>query len=151
MDLQIAVSQMRKGTIIFVLLLTSSGMSSQKDKLKIEAAVWGFFNGLSLINTDTLKYYTTEDFHLLEGGQVWTLDTLINKIAVRKNTGFQRINKLEFIRTEQSGESAWVSYNNTADITVGEKQTVVRWLESAVLVKRNGRWRIQMLHSTKLK
>ena len=120
----------------------------QKDS--IEASITKFFDGLSEINADKLKAYTTGDFLLLEGGEVWNMDTLVNKISPRKNSGIQRVNKFEFIRTEQNGNIAWVSYHNRADFSLNDKKQTVKWLESAVLIKENGRWKIKLLHSTKV-
>ena len=139
--------------IIFISLffIHSTELIAQKDKIQIEAAVVGFFNGLSLINADSLQHYSTSDFHLLEDGEVWNMDTLLSKVMPRKNSNIQRVNKFTFHRTVQTGNIAWVSYHNTAEFRLGEKQQKVQWMESAVLVKNKGRWRIQMLHSTKLK
>lgn len=139
--------------IFFVSLFViySNNLLAQKDRNKIEATVVGFFNGLSLVNADTLKFYATPDFQLLEDGQVWNMDTLINKIMPRKNSKIERVNTFEFVRTEQSGNMAWVSYNNSAEFRLGEKHQIMRWLESAVLTKSKGNWKIQLLHSTKLK
>jgi hypothetical protein len=142
---------MKRAIIICFVMALSNGLFAQNDKFKIHASVAGFFNGLSLVNEDTLKYFSTTDFQLLEDGEVWTIDTLMNKMSPRKNSNVKRINKFEFIQTEQSGNMAWVSYHNTAQFILGEKQQVVRWLESAVLVKAKGRWKIQLLHSTKVK
>jgi hypothetical protein len=132
-------------------LFFSSILFAQKDKTVIEASVAGFFNGLSLIDADTLKFYSTADFLLLEDGQVWNLDTLVNKIMPRKSMNIKRVNAFQFISTEQEGSMAWVSYYNTAEFSRDEKKQTVRWLESAVLKKERGKWRIKMLHSTKLK
>ena len=142
---------MKSLPVIFLFLISSTAIHAQKDQRKIEASIVGFFNGLSLLNQDTLSYYTASDFQLLEDGEVWNLDTLVNKIMPRKNSKVQRINKFEFIKVEQNGSMAWVSYNNQADFRLGEKQQTLKWLESAVLIKDKGRWKIQMLHSTKLK
>jgi hypothetical protein len=136
--------------LLSLVLICSTNLFAQKDKAKIEGAIVGFFNGLSLINADTLKHYSTADFQLLEDGEIWNLDTLIHRVEPMKNSGVERINKFEFIRTHQSGDMAWVSYHNSAEFRRGDKQRSVRWLESAVLVKNKGRWRIQMMHSTKL-
>lgn len=129
----------------------STQLLAQTDNKKMEATIVGFFNGLSLVNADTLRHYSTADFQLLEDGEVWNLDTLINKITPRKNSKIQRINTFDFIRTEQSGDRAWVSYHNSAEFRLGEKQQTVRWLESVVLVKTKEGWKIQLMHSTKLK
>jgi hypothetical protein len=142
---------MKRIFFITLIVIWSTEASAQKDKTKIEGTIVGFFNGLSLVNADTLRFYSTSDFQLLEDGQVWNLDTLLNKVMPRKNSKVQRVNKFEFIRTEQSGNMAWVSYHNSAEFKLGDKQQVVQWMESAVLVKNRGSWKIQMLHSTKLK
>ena len=142
---------MRKVILLSFIIIGSTKLFAQKDQRQIEATVVGFFNGLSLVNADTLRQYSTIDFHLLEDGQVWNLDTLINKIMPRKNSGIKRINTFEFLKTEQAGKMAWVSYRNSADFSLGEKQQTIKWLESAVLIESQGRWKIQMLHSTKLK
>jgi hypothetical protein len=142
---------MKKVLFIFLLVISSMPALAQKDKEQIEASVIGFFNGLSLIDADTLGYYTTSDFQLLENGEVWNLDTLIHKVMPRKNAGITRVNKFEFIKTEQNGTMGWVSYNNSAELSKGDKKQTIRWLESAVLIKQKGRWKIRMLHSTKLK
>ena len=133
--------------VLFALSFSLESFSQEKDS--IEASISRFFDGISEINADKLKGYTTGDFILLENGQVWNLDTLITKINVRKNSGIKRINKFQFISTEQTGNIAWVSYHNTADFSLNEKQQTVKWLESAVLRKENGRWKIKLLHSTR--
>jgi hypothetical protein len=45
---------------------------------------------------------------------------------------------------------AFVSYWNTADIRSNKKDRKVKWLESAVLVMDKGRWKVKMLHSTRV-
>ncbi len=135
-------------SLLFVFATTSA--SAQNDQEKIKNAVTGFFNGLSLIDADSLQYYSTTDFHLLEDGEIWNLDTLVNRIMPRKNAGIKRVNEFEFIRLEQKGSMVWVSYHNTAIFSKGDKQRISKWIESAVLQKEKGRWKIQMLHSTPL-
>ncbi len=143
---------MKRISCLFVFLLFfSSTLLAQKEKDGIESAVIGFFNGLSLYNPDSLKYYSVADILILEDGKRWTIDTLINKTMSRKNDDIKRENAFRLIKTEQEGNIAWVSYYNAAVFSQGEKNQAVLWLESAVLEKANGRWKIRMLHSTKLK
>jgi hypothetical protein len=142
---------MKRLLLISLLLISSAEIFAQTDKIKIESSIVGFFNGLSLVNPDTLKFYSTPDFQLLEDGEVWTLDTLIARVMPRQKANIQRINTFKFIRTEVSGKMAWVSYDNAAEFRLGDKQQTKKWMESAVLVKNKGSWKIQLLHSTKLK
>ena len=48
---------------------------------------------------------------------------------------FKRVNTLNFIRTDQKNEVAWVSYYNTADMTINARHLNEKWVESAVLIK----------------
>ena len=122
----------------------------QKEKDSIEGSISNFFDGLSEIDANKLRAYTTDDFILLENGQLWNIDTLVKKMNDPKNAGIKRVNKFQFIKTEQNGNVAWVSYHNTADFSLNEKKQTVNWLESAVLGKENGRWKIKLLHSTRV-
>jgi hypothetical protein len=140
--------------IISLLALTvfsSSATIAQNENKMINQSIVKFFDGLSEIDPVKLKAYATADFMLLENGEIWNMDTLVSKIGVRKNSNITRVNKFRFINTALIGNAAWVSYYNTAEITFNEKQQTIRWLESAVLRKENGIWKIQLLHSTKLK
>jgi hypothetical protein len=141
---------MKKGLFIALSLFCSGVLMAQKKKHSVEAAVAGFFNGLSIRNADTLKYYATADFQLLEDGEVWNMDSLINKMKPLKGSAITRLNQFDFISTRISGNMAWVSYHNTAEFRKGENTKLVKWLESAVLIKTGGRWKIQMMHSTPL-
>ena len=136
--------------LMLVILWGSLEVYAQKDKHKIEAAISKFFDGISEIDSAKMKAFTTSDFILLESGEVWNLDTLVTKIRVRKNSGIKRVNSFQFIKTEQNGRMAWVSYRNTADFTMNDKQQTVKWLESAVLKQQNGQWKICLLHSTRI-
>jgi hypothetical protein len=123
---------------------------AHSQKATIENSVIRFFDGLSTLSTDSLKAYTTPDFLLLEDGALWNMDTLVSRIAPFKGQAFKRVNRFDFVRTEWKGDRAWTSYWNTADMLINNNPFTVSWLESAVLVKQQGRWRIQMLHSTRL-
>ena len=143
---------MKKLTCLFILFVLMNFSSfAQKEKDSIEISISRFFDGLSEINPEKIKSQSTDDFLLLEEGEVWNMDTLIAKVSMRKNMNIIRTNSFEFIKTEQAGNMAWVSYRNTALFKLNEKQQIVRWLESAVLVKENGKWKIKMMHSTRLK
>jgi hypothetical protein len=104
---------MKKSLFFVLLMFYCAGVNAQKDRQAIQATVIGFFNGLSLIDADTLRYYSTADFELLEDGEVWNLDTLINIITPRKGSNITRVNSFTFLTTKVHKNMAWVSYHNT--------------------------------------
>lgn len=110
-------------------------------------AVQEFFAALSVPDQAKMRALVTEDFQLLEQGEDWRLDDLLKLL---KPSDTKRRNFFNVVRSEVTGDVAWVSYWNRAVITNAEKSRAVVWLESAVLRKQNGVWKIQMLHSTRL-
>lgn len=132
-----------------VLFLFTGNSYAQKDS--IEAVVVSFFDGLSELNASKIKDCTTGDFLLLEDGEVWNVDSLISKIAPMQGQNFKRTNKFSFIATERKEDVAWTSYHNTADFTLNDRKLTRNWLESAVLVRQGGKWKIKLLHSTRKK
>lgn len=142
---------MQKLCALAFILFTSFTVSAQQKHAGMEAAIEGMFEGLSLVNTDTLKHYATADFTLLEEGEVWNMDTLLSKIEPLRQQNVKRVNSFEYLNAEENGKLGWISYFNTAKFTQGERSQEVRWLESAVLVKEGNRWRIKMLHSTRIR
>ena len=112
-------------------------------------SVKALFAAMSKHDGKAMQDTATEDFQLLEHGEDWTMQELIDAVQpkgkpyVRKNFFYQ-------IRAYQKGDIAWVSYWNKAEITRDGGLRTVVWLESAVVVKEDEHWKIQLLHSTRL-
>ena len=123
-----------------------------RNQQAVQQAVLKLFNALSNRDSVNLRLFCADDITLYEYGQIWNLDTLINK-AIRLNTAsdFKRINTIDFINTTISKKAAWTTYHNQADINRDGKQTTVKWIETVVLVKQQKRWKIKVLHSTLIK
>ena len=87
-----------------------------------------------------------------EYGQIWNIDTLINKaITMNTTTDFKRTNTFEFISTETDKNIAWVTYKLSSVIIKDGKQTTILWLETVFLNKQKRQWKVKNLHSTLLK
>jgi len=142
-----------KGIFLIALLLLLSVLPTyaQAEKDSIKHTIVQFFEGLSKVDPEHIKAYSSSDFYLLEDGEIWNMDTLIKAVTGGVNPGMQRINSFQFEKIEQTGSTAWVSYFNTAVFKLKDRQVTVKWLESAVLLKEKKKWKIWMLHSTKLK
>jgi hypothetical protein len=142
---------MKKLLVTACLFLFSVSLHAQSDADSIKSAVANFFDGLSEGDIAKMKAHTTTDFQLLEHGEVWNMDTLSFYVSKPRPIGYKRLNSFNFITVNQTGTNAWASYFNTASVSIGEKQQTRKWLESVVLKKENGRWKIQLMHSTVMK
>lgn len=117
-----------------------------------QAAVVGLFDALAELDTEKARSFCTAGITLLESGKIWNFDSLALRIGTRKSkpADFKRVNKLDFLDTRISNETAWIAYLNQAAITLSGKIITVKWLESVVLKKNSDGWKIDMLHSTEL-
>jgi len=116
-----------------------------------QATVVRFFDAIAVLDDPAMRAELTTDFTLVEHAQVLNADSLAKGLAPLKAKNFKRVNKIDFVKTDEIGDAAWVVYYNTAEVTIGELHRTVKWLESAALVKQGGQWKIKLLHSTDLK
>lgn len=144
----------RMATFLFTLLFINfapAQHSPYKDQLEVQQTVIKLFDALSARDAKAVRSVCTADVRFNEYGEAWTIDTLIHK-AITKNTDpdFKRTNKLDFLNTTIKGEVAWTTYNLHSSIVSQEKNIEVYWMETVVAVRDENKWKIKLLHSTKI-
>ena len=143
-----------KKNLLFIIFCFSIFSVFAQGKLtahqKVQNTVVDMFQALADLDAVKVLSYCTEDIAILENGVLWTSDTLKLKISQTKPEGFKRVNTFDFMDTVVKGKVAWTTYTNRADITRNGKQGYVRWLETAILIREKGVWKIKVLHSTLL-
>ena len=147
-------------SLVFCCLLCSCKQSprysqvaiSQEEEVAVKALVQGIFDDVwgGLDSTKILNYHT-EDFVILENGEVWTNGDIKDYVrsALARKSNPTRLNKMEYISMDKYGESINMAYHNyatfmNADTIAGRGQ----WLESATAIKTNQGWRLKTMHST---
>jgi hypothetical protein len=141
---------MKKIALIFF-LFTQFSYAQTPEKGEVQQVITRFFDALSIANIPQMKAEVSDGFILLENGEIWTIDTLANKISRPKPEGYLRQNSFDFIETKIEKNRAWVYYKNKAEITSKTRNASIKWLESAILRKEKGRWRMELMHSTPMK
>jgi hypothetical protein len=138
---------MGKVQLVFLIISMTISVSSfaQENPFKV---VQDLFSAMSEVNHAKMKNTVTSDFQLLEAGEDWNMDNLIEVINPSE---YVRKNYFNVLKIKTSGDMAWVSYWNKATFTKGEKIDTAVWLESAVLIRNGNDWKIEMLHSTRIK
>ena len=106
------------------------------------------------LDSTKISTYHTEDFILLEHGEIWDNDRIKTYMRQRSAQTDRpvRTNRMEYILLEKYGESMQIAYHNFAEFTqadtlVGEAQ----WLESALAVRTEAGWKLKMMHSTRVR
>ncbi|GAA0879460.1 hypothetical protein GCM10009119_24280 [Algoriphagus jejuensis] len=146
---------MRKYLILLFFSVSFFAQAQQNsDEKAIQQLIQGSFDELfSKFDTAQIGNFYTEDFILLEQGEVWDMQILLEYFAKAKQNPnpATRVNRFEFIKTTVSGNRAWVAYHNYATISRdGQVIRDVQWLESATAIKTSAGWRLDMLHSTRM-
>ncbi len=147
---------MIKKTLLFLLFGISLFAQAQQkcDEAQIQQLIQDSFDVLfSSFDSERIGEFYTEDFILLEDGEVWDHQKILDYFAKAKlnPNPTTRVNRFDFIKTTVSGDRAWVAYHNYATISRdGQVVRQVEWLESATAVKTPEGWRLDMLHSTRL-
>ncbi|GAB5551637.1 MAG: hypothetical protein Sapg2KO_12280 [Saprospiraceae bacterium] len=145
-----------KNVLLFLLLLSSSfqlSAQSTDDVQQIKDLVQNTFDGIwSELEADNIPKYQTEDFILLEHGEVWTNDTIANYClqAQKRPNRPERINEFEFIEVKVIGDWAWAAYHNYGTFkSPGAEDRKRYWLESVVAIRTDDGWKLKMMHSTR--
>jgi ketosteroid isomerase-like protein len=140
--------------LFLVLLFPFFALAQSSDEIAIKALVQNSFDDIfSNYDHNKLTEYYTEDFLLLEHGEIWTIDTVKNYLqkASQRQDRPIRTNSFQFIKTKIKGKRAWVAYHNYATITKNYVVlTELHWLESAELIKTKTGWKMELLHSTRV-
>jgi uncharacterized protein YggL (DUF469 family) len=142
---------MIKKIALFFLLSTQFSFAQTTEKAEVQQVITRFFDALSVTNIPQMKAEVSGDFILLENGEIWTIDTLANKISRPKPEGYLRQNSFDFLSTKIDKNRAYVYYKNKAEISSKTRNATIKWLESAILRKEKGRWRMEFMHSTPMK
>ncbi|MFC5190649.1 DUF4440 domain-containing protein [Algoriphagus aquatilis] len=140
--------------ILFVFLFTSPAFSQSADQLQVEQLIQNSFDEIfSKYDATKLTDFYTEDFLLLEHGELWDMAFIRDYLGKAKSNPNPptRTNRFEFIKTVVEGDRAWVAYHNYATISRdGKVLRELYWLESATAIRTERGWRLDMLHSTRV-
>lgn len=140
--------------ILFVFLFTSPAFSQSADQVQVEQLIQNSFDEIfSNYDATKLTDFYTEDFLLLEHGELWDMAFIREYLGKAKSNPNPptRTNRFEFIKTVVEGDRAWVAYHNYATISRdGQVLRELYWLESATAIRTERGWRLDMLHSTRV-
>lgn len=139
--------------VLVALLFSTTAFSQTSDVRQVEQLIQDSFDEIfSNYNAEKLTDFYTEDFILLEHGEVWDMAFIRNYLGKAKSNPNPptRTNRFEYIKTIVEGDRAWIAYHNYATISLdGQVLRELYWLESATAIRTENGWRLDMLHSTR--
>jgi ketosteroid isomerase-like protein len=107
------------------------------------------FAALAANDADKFRAVLAPDFYAFDVGKRFTGDALLELIKTAHAAGNVYVWTVNEPDVHISGDIAWIAYVNRGSIKDSSGTENVTWLESAVLQKDKGAWRIRFLHSTR--
>jgi len=126
-------------------------LTKQEEQIAKDLIQDAFDDLWAAADSTKINKYHTEDFIILENGEVWDNDRIKEFMRKQhaKNSQTKRINKMDYISIEKYGESIQMAYNNYAEFWNADTlEGKASWLESALAIKTSEGWKLKMMHST---
>lgn len=150
---------MKNSVLILCLLISNHLFSQSKEELDVQKTVENMFQTIySDLDESKINSFFTPNFMLFEDGEIRDLSYTHQMVENLKkqfqneenrNRNFQRINSFEFLRTSIHEDIALLYYTTSASFYMNDLEIAnMKWLQSANLIKVEGQWKIQHLHST---
>jgi ketosteroid isomerase-like protein len=135
-------------SLVLAALLAAPALAN--DKAAVEAAIRESYAAYSSFDEARYRSTTTDDFLLLEHGELIDREGDVAMMA-RPGTGFRRADHFDFDAVRIAGDTAYAVYTLESEIHDDVRGTRDReWLESAILRREEGRWKMALLHSTRV-
>lgn len=116
----------------------------------VQQAIQDNYAAYSGFDEAAYRATTTDDFILLENGELIDREGDVANMPKREN-GFRRKDHFSFNSVKVEGDLAYAVYTLDSEIYDDVKGARSReWLESAVLRRVEGRWKMALLHSTRV-
>jgi hypothetical protein len=148
-----------RGVILIGIALTLIGLSvifqrpqpsPEVDKAKVIATMESMFAAATNDDLDKWHAVAAPDFYAFDNGKRFEGDALMDLMKTLHAQGRTYRWKVTEPEVHINRDMAWITYVNQGSMQDATGSKDMTWLESSVLQKKNGGWRIQFLHSTRV-
>jgi len=139
---------------VLILLSLSTGCKTKVDPnvelQKAEKVLQSYFDGISAFDYQKMRDACSSDYLLFEDGIIWTVEDHINFLQPMEGMGSISYS-FHDARKILDGNVAWITHLNIAEAIMQDNPVHFEWIESAVLRKIEGEWKLVLLHATTAK
>jgi ketosteroid isomerase-like protein len=121
---------------------------ADNESKRVANTISEMFNSLRTDDVATFDSVTEPQLIIFDAGVRFTRESMLYVIKGQHAAGHSISWSVTEPDVHISGDTAWIDYVNIGSLTSGSSTQPLTWLESAVLHKSEGRWKIQFLHST---
>jgi ketosteroid isomerase-like protein len=133
-----------------VAALRAGSAQAGDDAADVQQAIKDNYAAYSGFDPQKYRATTTDDFVLLENGELIDREGDVADMP-KPDIGFRRKDLFSFNSVKVEGDLAYAVYTLNSEIYDDVKGARSReWLESAILQRVDGRWKMALLHSTRV-
>ncbi len=135
-------------------VIAQSCKTTEADKTAVIDAMRTLYAGATVDDMAKMHSVTAPDFYGFDGGhQYSSIDDLMIVVKAEQDKGVKYIWNVTAPRVTIHCNEAWITYVNDGSFQPpgSDKPHPARWLESAVLEKQAGAWKIVFFHSTQVR
>ena len=120
------------------------------DQAQVTETVRAMFAAMATDDAAKFRAVITPDFYAYDVGKRFTGDELMTLVRTALAEGKVYVWSVNEPEVHLHGDFAWITYVNNGSVKDATGTNKVTWLESAILQKEAGAWRIRFLHSTRV-
>jgi hypothetical protein len=144
---------------LFSLALLPSNLSAQAcnttdaDKTAVADTLRTFYAAAAVDDFAKIHTVTAPTFYAFDNGeQFGSIDALLNLVKTYQDQGATFVWTVTHPEVTLHCNDAWITYLNEGSIQLpnAAAPTPTQWLESAVLERQHGSWKILFFHSTRV-
>ncbi|MBK5293718.1 MAG: nuclear transport factor 2 family protein [Acidobacteriia bacterium] len=141
----------RRGVLMGIAGSCATDLSAQSSRSSsandVHAAIRNYYAVWQSRDVSRYRDLLTDDYMLLENGERMTVE---DDVKMMPRSGSQRSDVFDFHATEIVGEIAYAHWFLKSKIVDEKGSGERRWLESSVLRRSQGIWKVALLHSTRI-
>lgn len=135
-------------SFLFVFISFVSFSQSDKDSTAIVQLLKDDYKTMVSWDVEKHKSNCTANYLLIENGEIWTLEMEADDYRKKSHRVLTRVDSFDFKSIRIYGNTAYAVYGLRSDITENGKLTIKHWIESTIFRKEDGKWKIELIHST---
>ena len=109
-----------------------------------------YVDAVSEFDYQKMRDQCSASFLLFEDGEVWTVEDHTDFLKQYEGKGSIEYSFEDVRRTAQN-DVVWITHRNKAKATIEGQPVHFEWIESAILRKEEGEWKLVLFHSTTAK
>jgi len=123
---------------------------NKKDSTEIMQLLKADYKTMVTSDIKTHRANCTDDYLLIEDGEIWNMEKEAAYYKQNEKRVIEREDHFDLHYMKISGNNAYIVYNLKSDIRENGKLTQKNWNESVVFRKETDKWKIALIHSTKI-